>query len=216
MLSFRRYDEDGRIREVRDPRARPNASTLRQSLEVLHPRPLTRMSSRSRALQACEQCRDRKVRCTGGKPVCDRCEKHTRPCLWPDSVSARFRALSPENSSSTNAQNGWSTMPHTASGISASTPNSTTRRSLQAELTLNSTQAVFDAFHVRYGKALLCDCVDRLALLDNSTTPRYHFLSQAIFSLVTLTEAAMTANSGQYTENARRAARAASDQPGSK
>ncbi|CEJ54173.1 hypothetical protein PMG11_00494 [Penicillium brasilianum] len=40
----------------------------------------------SRITTACNTCRSRKQKCSGGKPVCQQCLEYNRPCNWPEQL----------------------------------------------------------------------------------------------------------------------------------
>lgn len=44
----------------------------------------TRWIARGRVSRACENCRDQKVKCSGNRPVCDRCRNTGAACFYGD------------------------------------------------------------------------------------------------------------------------------------
>ena len=48
---------------------------------------------RRRTVIACNECKRRKVRCTGTQQVCETCKRHTRICVWPE-VTQRIQRVS--------------------------------------------------------------------------------------------------------------------------
>lgn len=47
--------------------------------------------ARNREVQACEQCRSRKIRCDQSKPHCLRCRTNNRPCIYRSRAAKRTR-----------------------------------------------------------------------------------------------------------------------------
>lgn len=49
--------------------------------------------ARNREVQACEQCRLRKIRCDQSKPHCERCKVNSRPCVYRPKAATKARQV---------------------------------------------------------------------------------------------------------------------------
>ncbi|EJD38546.1 hypothetical protein AURDEDRAFT_172478 [Auricularia subglabra TFB-10046 SS5] len=61
----------------------------------------------SHCTTACNSCRDKRIKCSGGPPVCAACAKHGRECDWPldgDRRTVRWRKTKIEQLETANAR----------------------------------------------------------------------------------------------------------------
>ncbi|THH16635.1 hypothetical protein EW146_g4037 [Bondarzewia mesenterica] len=85
--------EDNFISAHHDPPA-ASAYPRRLSLtEALGPSPFSRSATpaRQRTEQACQKCRERKTKCSGNRPVCQRCASRGLLCKYAENEKSRVR-----------------------------------------------------------------------------------------------------------------------------
>ncbi|KAI9751894.1 MAG: hypothetical protein M4579_005851 [Chaenotheca gracillima] len=83
MRPPRRPPEPFQKPKVAIPRLRPESDAGSAASSI--------RSDKHRVSHACESCRVRKVRCSGGRPVCDHCKEHEMVCVYGDGKRDRAK-----------------------------------------------------------------------------------------------------------------------------
>ncbi|KAH7137530.1 transcription factor [Dactylonectria estremocensis] len=179
-----------------------------------------------RGLQACHECRRRKVRCNDSRPRCDNCASHDRQCQWPDrpapgGYTSVFRRESPASAMISPTSPVTSHSPPIAgSSKNLSEPARTVAHLPSVPLK----RRLVDIFAQRHHKFELCGCVSLDVLLSEVPGRDDMFVLYSVLALASVylteeeasTDRKFTSSGGMlqfYATEAAAASRQCSDQP---